>query len=431
MKSLGLKKVSENLTNDFPAIEYREYILKNGLKVVLCNTGNIPIAAVNTTYHTGSRDEIVGKTGLAHLIEHLMFEGSPNIPRGKFDEILAKNGGESNAYTTRDFTSYFISVPSSHLETAFWLDSDRLSGFGITNESLEIQKDVIIEEKLMYNDNSPYGSLDEEISKRLYDGTNYSWPVIGKMDDIRNMNLKDVEDFYNKHYTPSNTVISVTGDIEYERTIELIEKYYGEIFCSLNETKTEIYPKKITKETSAYIKDDIHLEGKFIFYQIPPAGTKEFYSFKILSGILSSGESSRFFQELEYKNNLVHEADSSAFSYEKSGVFMISAIALKGKDMQIIENKINGIIEDIISGNINDREFNKIINRLETRFSSRLQSIVGLSDRFSYLKTIHNDCSKINFEINDYLVLTKKDISDAAGKYLNQNQRIVLNYIPK
>ena len=127
--------------------------------------GNIPIVALNTTFHTGSKDEDNDKTGMAHLLEHLMFEGSPNVPRGQFDEILTKNGGDSNAYTTRDSTSYFISVPSNHIETAMWLDSDRIFGFGITEESLEIQKDVILEEKLLYVDNSPYGSLEEVSSK--------------------------------------------------------------------------------------------------------------------------------------------------------------------------------------------------------------------------------------------------------------------------
>lgn len=428
---MSLNQISENFIVNFPSIDYREYSLANGMKVVLCKTGNIPAVAVNTTFHAGSKNEIQGKTGLAHLIEHLMFEGSPNIPRGYFDEILNKNGGESNAYTTRDYTSYFISIPSNHLETALWLDSDRLSGFGITEKSLEIQKDVIIEEKLMYVDNSPYGSLDEESSKKIFDGTPYSWPVIGHMDDIRNMKLSDVEEFYIKHYTPENAVVSVTGDIDYEKTIELIEKYYGRIISNSADRKTGVKLKEISGEIVGEIKDDIHLEGKFIFYLIPPAGTKDYYALKLLSGILSSGESSRFYQELEYKNNLVNEIDSSVVSMEKTGLFLISAIALKGIRLDEIEKKLDGILDDIKSGNINDREFRKIQNKIETRFSSRLQSIVGLADRFSYLKTIHDDCSKINFEINEFLALTINDVIQAARSYLNKDQRLVLNYIPK
>lgn len=428
---MSLNQISEKFNENFPAIDYREFRLDNGLKVILCKTGNIPVVAVNTTFHTGSKNEINGKTGLAHLIEHLMFEGSPNIPRGNFDEILNKNGGESNAYTTRDYTSYFISIPSNHLETALWLDSDRLSGFGITEQSLEIQKDVIIEEKLMYVDNSPYGSLDEESSKRIFSQTPYSWPVIGYMDDIRNMNLKDVEDFYLKHYTPENAVVTVTGDIDIENTIELLEKYYGNIKSNSHDRKTEINLRSIPSELNAEIKDDIHLEGKFIFYVIPPAGTKEHYALKLLAGILSSGESSRFYQEFEYKEHLVNEIDSSVMSMEKAGLFIISAIALKGIQLDKIGKKIDKILDEVISGGFEDKEFRKIQNKIETRFSSRLQSIVGLADRFSYLKTIHNDCSKINFEINEFLSLTKNDVIETASRYLKNNQRLVLNYIPK
>lgn len=399
--------------------------------MILCNTGNIPVITVNTTFHAGSKNETSGKTGLAHLFEHLMFEGSPNIPRGKFDEILNKNGGESNAYTTKDITSYYITAPSNHLETALWLDSDRLSGFAVSQKSLDIQKDVIIEEKLMYVDNSPYGTLDELSSKKLFGNTPYGWSVIGSMEDIREMKLSDLEKFYHDYYSPENAVVTITGDIDYNHALDLSNEYYGTIKGKEKNQKSEFKIDSIEEEIYENITDNVHLDGLFIFYRIPPAGTKDFYAMKILSGILSSGESSRLYRELEYKNQLVSEIDTVAVGMENAGMFMISAIASNDVSGFLIKEKIDTELSDILNGNVNDKEFEKVKNNIESRFSSRLQSMVAIADRFSYLKTIRGDCSKINFEILDYLSVTKQDVIEAANKYLKSNQRLILHYTPK
>lgn len=417
---------------DLPSIDFREHTLDNGMKVVMSKFGNIPMVAVNTTFHIGSKDEDENKTGLAHLFEHLMFEGSPNVPHGSFDEILTDNGGESNAYTSRDSTSYFITLPSNRLETALWLDSDRINGFGITEESLEIQKDVVLEEKLLYVDNSPYGTVEEESSSRLYKKSGYRWPVIGNMDDLRKVNIGDIKDFYDKFYRPDNAVISVVGDIDYDKTLKSIEKYYGSIKPENNINRTNGFEDEdILDELRHDVYDNVHLDGQFIFYKLPKLGTKDFYAMNILSGILSDGDSSRFYNELEYKSKLVNEIDSSVMGMENTSLMVLTVIALQGKSLFEIEYKIESILEDIRIGNITDREFTKVKNRVETYFSSKRQSIVSIADKLSYLKTFYNDCNKINLEVLDYLSLTKEDITEAANKYLNKNQRLVLNYLPK
>ncbi|MEO6694533.1 MAG: pitrilysin family protein, partial [Ignavibacteria bacterium] len=400
-------------------------------RVIMSRFGNIPMVAVNTTFHTGSKDEEENKTGLAHLFEHLMFEGSPNIPKGKFDEILNQNGGDSNAYTSWDSTSYYVVIPSNHLETALWLDSDRLNGFAISKESLEIQKDVVLEEKLLYVDNSPYGSLEEESSKRLFKNSGYKWPIIGNMDDLRKVTIDDIKDFFNKFYKPNNAVISVVGDIDYDVTLKSIEKYYGNIPPGAEITRKEYIEDDIKKEMREDIYDNIHLDGKFMFYRMPEMGTRDYYAMSILNGILSEGDSSRFYKELEYKSKLVSEIDTTLYGMEKTSIFIISAIALQGKSLEEIENKIDNIIVDITKGNISDREFKKIQNRIETYYNSKRQSMVSLADKFSYLKTFFNDCEKINFEILDYLSVSKEDLVNTANKYLNPEQRLVLNYLPK
>jgi len=424
-------ELGAQIKSDIPSIDFKEHTLDNGLQVVMSKFGNIPMVAVNTTFHTGSKDEEENKTGLAHLFEHLMFEGSPNVPKGRFDEILNQNGGDSNAYTSWDSTSYYVVIPSNHLETALWLDSDRINGFGISKESLEIQKDVVLEEKLLYVDNSPYGSLEEESSKRLFKSSGYRWPIIGNMDDLRKVTIEDIKDFFGKYYKPNNAVISVVGDIDYDKTLSSIEKYYGNISPG-GEIVRKIYSEDdIKKEIREDIYDNIHLDGKFIFYRMPEMGTKDYYAMSILNGILSEGDSSRFYKELEYKSKLVSEIDTTLYGMEETSIFIISAIAMQGKSLVEIENKIDNIIGDVKKGNISDNEFRKIQNRIETYYNSKRQSIVSLADKFSYLKTFFNDCEKINFEIIDYLSVSKEDLVNTANKYLNPEQRLVLNYLPK
>lgn len=431
MTNQAAEKIRYENPSDIPSIEFVEETLDNGLRIVMSRIGNIPMAAVNTTFHAGSKDEEEDKTGLAHLFEHLMFEGSPNIPKGKFDEILNQNGGDSNAYTSWDSTSYYITLPASHLETGLWLESDRIAGFGISEESLEIQKDVVLEEKLLYVDNSPYGTVEEESAKRLYKNSGYRWPIIGNMDDLRKVRLDDLREFYEKYYKPNNAVISIVGDIDYDKTLKLVKKYYGDIEPGKEIIRSNFHEENIQKEIREKFYDNIQLDAKFMFYRLPEAGSKEYYSMNILSGILSSGESSRFYYELEYKDELVSECDSNLYGMEQTSLFCISALAMKGKDPEEIEKKIDEILEDIKQGNISDKEIIKVKNKIETYFNSRRQSITGLADKFSYLKTFFNDCEKINYEILDYLAVTKDDITETAKNFLNKNQRVVLNYYPK
>lgn len=424
-------KPAERLLTAVPSIEYKEYTLGNGMRVVLSRNTNIPTVAMNITFHAGSKDEMPGKTGLAHLLEHLMFEGSPNLPKGAFDDILNNNGGDSNAYTTWDSTNYFISLPSNHLETGFWLDSDRIAGFGISEEALEIQKDVVLEEKLMYVDNSPYGTVEEESAKRLYRTTGYRWPIIGDMNDLKSITLDDLRLFHKIFYSPSNAVLSVAGDMDYDETLALIEKYYGCISPGADAPRKKFDEMPITSETVAEIRDNIHLPGKFIFYRIPEAGSRDYYALNILNGILSEGESSRLVKELEYDLELVNEIDTSVYGLEQTGLFTVSALVMKGKSPDEVQRRIDRILAEVRNGDIREYELEKVKNRIETYFNSGRQTIVGLADKLSYLKMFFGDCSRINADIMNYIGITKEDIVLAANRHLNENQRVILNYIPK
>jgi predicted Zn-dependent peptidase len=273
--------------------------------------------------------------------------------------------------------------------------------------------------------------VEEESSKRLFNTSGYRWPIIGDMDELEKATLDDLRIFHKKFYTPSNAVLSVVGDIEYEETLQLIEKYYGSISPGQTFERVKHDEVEITSEQTADIRDNIHLEGKFMFYRIPESGSKEYYALNMLSGILSEGESSRLVKELEYELELVNEIDTAVYGLENAGVFAISSLILKGKKSDEVQSRIDLAIEDIKNGNVSDYELEKIKNRVETYFSSGRQSIIGLSDKFSFLKTFYNDCGRINAEVMNYLSITKDDIVTSANKYLNRNQRVVLNYLPK
>ena len=414
-----------------PKIDYREFELSNGLRVIMSKLSGMPMVAINTTYKVGSKDEEEDKTGLAHFFEHLLFESSPYLKSGEFDNILIKNGGDSNAYTTWDTTCYYIVIPSSKLEIALWLESNRLFDFSIDEEDFEKQREIILEEKLEVYDNTPYGSLEEESSKRLFQNSGYRWSIIGNMKHIESLNLSNVIDFFNKYYVSNNTVLSIVGDIDYGETEFIVRKYYSGISKGADIKRKDYYEKDIEKEITDDIYDDIHLPGKFLFYRIPEIGSKDYYIMQILNGILSNGESSRFYKELVYRKELVNEIESNLYGMEKVSLFFINSIVLKDRSINDVGTEIDRVIDDVKEGNINDYEIKKIKNKIETGFNLRRQSIVSLADKFSNLKTLYNDCEIINNEVLNYMKITKEDIVKAANLYLNREQRVNLNYLPK
>ena len=419
-----------NMSDVIPRIDFKEIELSNGLKVIMSRVSEIPMVALNTTFKVGSKDEEEDKTGLAHFIEHLMFEGSKFLKSGEFDEILNRNGGESNAYTTWDSTSYHIVIPSNKLETALWLDSNRFFDISLTEKSFVKQKEVIFEEKLQVYDNTPYGSLEVESSRRLFSKSGYKSPIIGDMEHLKIMRLEDVFAFFKKYYIPNNAVLSIVGDIDYYETEKLVRKYYDDINRGEEIFSKEYFDDDIEEEITDDIFDNIHLTGKFLFYKLPMPGSKAYYAIQILNGILSNGDSSRFYKELVYRKELVNDIESYLYDMEKVSLFSVSSIALIGRSIFEIEKEIDIIIDEVKSGNIHDYEIQKIKNKIEAGFNTRKLSIISLAERFSHIKTFYDDCEKINNEILNYLNITKEDIVNAANMHLNKNQRVNLNYFP-
>lgn len=422
-------------SEDFPglvqnALAIEEMTLANGLRAVFYKTDNIPSVCVNMTYHVGSKDDC-DKSGIAHLFEHLMFEGSPNVPHGEFDTMLQDLGGDSNAFTSWDVTSYYITIPSNSLEVALWLDSDRLAGFGITKEMLEIQKDVVTEERKYVFDNTPYGSVEEESNLKLFKNSGYRNSILGNMSILRKLKIEDIKNHFEKYYAPNNAVIALAGSFDMQEAKALVEKYYGGIPVGKPFTRVEFTEYDINEEIKDTLYDNIQLPAKFIFYRVPQQGTKDYYALQILSSILSTGESSLLNKKLVYDLTLANDVDTSVTGMEQTSIFGISAISLKGRNLDIIGTAIDEILDEIQNGNIKDEEIEKVKNKIETRTALKKSSIVSLAEHLSFDKLVFDDANRINTEIYNYLSITKQDIIEAANKYLKKNQRVVLDYLPK
>ncbi len=424
---------TDTVTNQ---VEFTEHTLPNGLKVVLTPDSTIPSVAINLCYHVGSKNEDNNKRGYAHLFEHLMFEGSKNIAPGDYDRLSLQKGCENNAYTTEDKTNYYLLAPANELEFGLWLESDRMLEFSVTEESLKIQKGVVIEEKKQVFDNRPYGSVSMELAPLLYKNNGYSWDTIGDVKDLKKATLNDIKEFYERFYVPNNAVLTIAGDFEADNAVMLTEKYFGGIPAgkySNTELRNgaEFTDQPLQGEVVKIVYDDVQLPGIFGAYKLPKENSDEFFAFDILTDILSTGESSRLYNELVYKKQLVSDVGCWVEGREYSSLLQFYAILMPDVTIEEVQSEIDRIFDETAGGAITARELEKIKNRIETRHAYRVQTNLARADMLSHYKTFYNEPGMINTNIERYNSITLDDIHSAAEKYLKNAGRVILNYLPK
>ena len=411
-------------------ITFEEFELDNGLKVILSCDNSIPSLVINLCYHVGSKNEEPGKRGYAHLFEHLMFEGSKHVPPGEYDKIVTGAGGDNNAYTTEDKTNYFLLLPANQLELGLWLESDRMLQFAVNRESLEIQKNVVIEEKKQNYDNRPYGTVSLEFAPRLFQKSGYSWDTIGDINDIEKASLEDVKSFFDKFYVPNNAVLSIVGSIDTLSTGRLVKKYFEDIPPGTNGIAYNFDESPLVNETRATVYDRVQFTGIFAGYRVPRENTREHFALELLSEVLAGGDSSRLYNRLVYKKQLASEIGAWVDAREFAGVFFIYAILMPGKNAAELEENIDLILEEIKSGNIGENELDKAKNKIETKQQYRKQFIVSKADLLAHYKTFYNDAGLINTYSENYTGLKREDIINAARTYIKKENRVVLHYFP-
>jgi predicted Zn-dependent peptidase len=411
-------------------IDFEEFDLKNGLHVIMHKDDTNPIIALDIWYHVGAKDEDPGRTGFAHLFEHMMFQGSKNIGKTQHFDYIQKAGGTLNGTTNQDRTNYFETVPSNQLELLLWLESDRMSTLQVTQENFDNQREVVKEEKRQRYDNVPYGSRWGEIMKRLFKGQTYEWIPIGSMEDLNSADLGYAQEFYSKYYSPDNAVLVIAGDIDYGLTRNLVEKYFGELKPA--NTKKNNYREIVFNqgEIKDVIYDNVQLPALYMGYKIPGATSKEARTLEILSLILGDGRSSRLYKNIVYDKKSSKSAGSFIWDNEKAGMLVIYATGFKNTSLDSLEANITALIEKLRIEGVLDFELEKSKNTIENDFTNNMQSVLGKADALASYWTFYRNTGKVNTIVDEYLSVTKEDILNAAKKYLSKDNRVVLFYKP-
>lgn len=417
--------------SDLPKINYQEYKLKNGLTVVLNQDKSTPIVAVNLFYHVGSKNETPGRTGFAHLFEHMMFQGSKNY---SIDYLSAINdmGGSVNGTTNEDRTWYYEVVPANFLERVLYLEADRMGNLleAMTQDKLDNQRDVVKNERRLRVDNVPYGTAGERVGEIMFpEGHPYHWSVIGSMEDLSAASMEDVKTFFRTYYVPNNTVLVLSGDFDEKQTKGWIEKYFGPIAKGDDIKRPNNPQPKLNGEIRKTFEDTVPFPAMFMVWQSVPSYTPDEAALNMLASILSSGRGSRLQSNLNYGKELVSQISASNFTSEIGGNFQISAYVRPGKTLEEVEKEINLEVERIKKEPPTAEEMTRVLNGRESIFVYGLQSTLGKGSQLSNYAGFLGKPDYFQTDLNRYRQVTPADIQRVANQYLTSN-RLIMNYVP-
>lgn len=407
-------------------IKFEEFVLNNGLKVIVHEDATTTMAAVNILYKVGSRDEDVKQTGFAHLFEHFMFEGSINIP--EFDTPLQNAGGENNAFTSNDITNYYDILPSNNLETAFWLESDRMLSLAFDEESLNTQKNVVMEEFKEHYINQPYGDVWHKMCALAYKVHPYQWPVIGlNLQHIEQVKMQMAKDFYFKYYRPNNAVLVVAGNIKTAQVQRLAEKWFGEI--PSGEKIVRNLPKEPVQneERVLEVKADVPVNAIYKAYKMCARTDKDFYASDLLRDILSTGDSSRLYQQLVKEKKLF--SSISAYSTETidNGLLMVEGRLSKDVSMDTANAAIEDVLIEMVNQKVSEEELIKVKNKIEAYTTFGEVNVLNRAMNLAYFEMLGN-ARDINKEVEKYTDVTALGIQEAAASIFRKENSNTIRY---
>jgi zinc protease len=412
-------------------IQFTEYDMPNGLKVLLHEDHSTPIVAVSVMYHVGSKNEKPDRTGFAHFFEHLLFEGSANIKRGEFDDYINNAGGMNNANTWYDRTYYYEVLPSNQLALGLWLESERMLHAKVEQVGIETQRQVVKEERRQRMDNQPYGRLLEEAMKRTFKVHPYQHSVIGSMAHLDAAQENDYKQFYKDFYRPDNAILSIAGDINIEQTKQLIDIYFKDIPRGQGEVfRPKVTEPPMTRETRDTVYDNVQLPALIYTYHTPAQGTPDYYAVNMLSTLLSQGESSRLQKNIVDEQQKAVQVGAYPLSLEDPSACIFFTIANLGVELKDLEQSIDAVIADVQTNLISQDEFQKLQNQVENDFVAANNTVAGIAENLANYEMYYGDASLVNTELERYRKVTREDIRNAAKKYLQRDKRVVLCWLP-
>ena len=412
-------------------IAFEEYDLDNGMHVILHHDPTAPVIITSVMYHVGSKDEKPEKTGFAHFFEHLLFEGTANIKRGEWFKIVASNGGTNNANTSDDRTYYYEVFPSNNLELALWMESERLMHPIINQIGVDTQNGVIKEEKASRYDNRPYGKIINVVKEHLFINHPYRWSTIGSMEHLDTATLEDFQAFNKKFYTPNNAVLVVAGDFENVIAKEWIQKYFGTIKRGEEIQKQVFTEEPITKTIKATYQDpNIKIPMIVAAYRTPSMKTRDAVVLDFISAYLSDGKSSKLYKKIVDQKKIALQIGAVNLSEEDYGMYILYGLPMGTYSSEDLLREIDEEILKIQTDLITDKDYQKLLNQFENQYVNNNSNVEGVAENLAKYYLLYGDIHLINNEIDIYHSITREEIKTVANKYLNPNQRLVLDYVP-
>jgi zinc protease len=417
-------------------VAFERHRLDNGLRVVLARDSSAPVVAVNVWYNVGSRNERPGRTGFAHLFEHMMFQGSANVPEMAHFSLIEQAGGSLNGSTWLDRTNYYETLPAHYLELGLWLESDRLGWLlpAMTQEKLDNQRDVVKNERRWRVDNQPYGDWDERLQAMMYPSDHpYHHSVIGSMEDIDAASLEDVEQFFRTYYAPNNAVLSLVGDIDPPRALELVEQYFGGIPRGPSippvPGRTEL-PPVLGGEVRDTVEQDISLARVYQAYRVPAYGSSEYYPALVASHVLAWGHASLLYRTLVRERQVAQDVVAYAFPVVVGASMLVTWATVRPEsDVDTVDRALAEQIESLAF--VGDADVERAIALLEARNLAELQTVDERADQLSMYTTLFDDPARINTELSRVRAVTSADVRAFAKRHLRAENRGVLRYVPR
>jgi zinc protease len=417
-----------------PRIQFEKYKLPNGLEVILHEDHSTPIIAVDTWYHVGSGDEQVGRTGFAHLFEHIMFMGSQHVPVGAFDQLLESAGANNNGSTTEDRTNYYEILPSNALQLALWLDADRM-GFLLPTMDLakvDLQRDVVKNERRQRVDNVPYGRADEIILAALYPKTHpYSWPVIGSMSDLSAASLADVQNFFKTYYAPNNATLTIAGDFDPATVKKLVAQYFGSIPRGPEVKRRLAVPAVvIPRDTFLVLEDKVQLPRLFYTWHSVKGFSKDDAALDILAQIIANDKNSRLYKKLVYDLQIAQNVSAFQDGSRLDGKFQIDVTPKPGLKVADIDRIVETEIANVINTGVTPRELQRAQNLYKASFLNRLASVLGKAEVLNSYDYFVGNPDYVQQDATRYERVTAVDVQRVAKTYLGR-PKIVLTVVPE
>ena len=413
-------------------VEFEEFDLDNGLHVILHQDNGAPLVTTSVLYHVGAKDEQADRTGFAHFFEHLLFEGTKNIERGEWFGIVSSNGGRNNAYTNDDFTYYYEVFPSNNLELGLWLESERMLHPIINQIGVDTQNEVVKEEKRLRVDNSPYGRFLENVKKNLFVKHPYQHTTIGEMEHLDAASLDEFLAFNKKYYVPNNAVLVVAGDIDLAKTRKMVKDYFSAVPRGADIERNFAKEDPIVEQITAKAYDpNIQIPAVVTAYRMPSLKTRDSKVLDMISTYLSDGNSSKLYKKMVDEKKMALQVGALNFSQEDYGMYLIYGLPLGDNSLESLVSEMDEEIVKLQENLISEKDYQKLQNKFESDFVNANASVEGIANSLAEYYTFYGDTNRINTEIDVYRSITREEIQQIAQKYLNKNQRLILDYLPE